>query len=585
MIRFVAAIRREPEATDPADWEAFGEFQQTWTTIFESDRLRVWAMGGSGVFTARTVPSVEGTACVIGRTFDDEGKLRSLNDVHLCWGAFIAVTVESSGRVVRVYRDPTGRIECWRASFSGFDIFFSHLEDVLALIGPSLTINWEYLAFHLTNRWLHNEQTGYREILELLPGDELTYNYDNFSVARKWHPASFIAEPHASLESAQSAMRIAAERAVSNWASLYRSILLDLSGGLDSAVVLGLLRGHAGHSDVVGLNYVIKHVEGDEREYANDAADFHEISILERDPAEGLDQPAPSFALRLLRPAIRTLPLGYDFVATSAQRNLKRDAFFTGTGGDHVFYDNLTSAASIDHFRDRGLRGLLGQMHLLAQISHSTIWSGMEAVYADIRARDSTAVQALRRKCALYFRKNPFISNDALNNIDYDLFYHPLVLEIAQGATPSRLVQVINIIELQKHYWRYGRADHSDEVHPLFSQPLFEESLRTPCNWFCANGIQRGLARAAFSDLLPQSILTRRFKSSNNSHWLKAIARELPRFRSLLLDGALAKNGLLAKTDLATTTTAAGLLQSANFPEYLNTVSVCQWVEQTAGVR
>lgn len=584
MIRYVAAIHNDPEATSPLDWEAFGKFQRNWTTVFDGDRVRVWATGESRAFTARNYPTAGRAVCVIGCAFDDAGNSDSSKSVYKSWGAFIAVTIEANERIVRVYREPTGRIECWRVSIAGFEILFSHLEDVLPLVGRLLTINWDYLAFHLTNRWLHNEQTGYREILELLPGDEITYEYDKAAVARKWHPASFIAEPHCAIENARSAMRGAAERVVGSWASLYRSILIDLSGGLDSAIVLGLLRRHARHSDVIGVNYVIKHAEGDEREYANEAAQLHGISVMERDPAEGLDEPPPAFALRLLRPAIRTLPLGYDFVATSIQQRLKREAFFTGTGGDHVFYDHLNSAASVDHYRERGFRGLVGQMHLLAQLSRSTIWSGMEALYADIRTRDSDAMQALMRKCAIYFRTNPFLSSDAATAIDLNRFMHPVVLEVAQSATPSRLIQIVNIIELQKHYWRYGRADESDEVHPLFSQPMLETSLRTPCNWFCTNGIQRGLARAAFSDLLPPSILTRRFKSSNNSHWLAAIARELPQFRSLLLDGALAKNGMLARTDLAATTSAAGLLQSTNFSEYLNTVSVSQWVEQAQAV-
>ena len=584
-MRFLVAIRREPEAGDPVDWLAFDQFQRTWTAILESDRVRVWASEETSVFAAHNVPSVDGRMCIIGRIFEEGPSAINWKGVHRCWGAFIAVAVEANGRVVRVYRDPTGRIECWRVKYAGFDVLFSHLEDVLPLIGRLLTVNWNYLAFHLTNRWLHNEQTGYREIFELLPGDELTYDCDKVSIARKWHPASFIAEPHCTIEDARSAMRDAAERAVSNWATLYRSILVDLSGGLDSAIVLGLLRRHACHPDVVGVNYVIKHVEGDEREYANDAARLHAISVVERDPAEGLKEPSPPFSLRLLRPATRTFPLGYDSVGISTQKAFKRDAFFSGTGGDHIFYDHLTTTASVDHYRVRGFGGLLEKAHLLAQISRSTIWSGIGAVYADIRSTDGDAVQALMRKCGRYFAKNPFLSDGAINSMNFEHFVHPVVLDLSKSATPSRLVQVINLIELQKHYWRYGRADESDETHPLFSQPLFEASLQTPCHWFCAGGIQRGLARQTFSDLLPESILTRKFKSSNSSHWLKAISRELPWFRALMLDGALAGSGLLKKDDLESTTRAEGLLQSANFPQYLNTVSVAQWVERALEIQ
>lgn len=582
MIRFVAAICREADAIDRLDWPAFGEFQQTWTAILEDDRVRVWVTGDSKAFTARNVVNAEGVVCVIGRVFDDPLIPTNSRFVHRWWGAFVTVSVEVRGRTVRVYRDPTGRIECWRVNLAGFDVLFSHLEDVLPLLRTPLTINWDYLAFHLTNRWLHNEQTGYREILELLPGDELTYDVNKFSVAQKWHPAEFIAEPHRTIEAARSSMRFAAEQAVANWATLYNSILLDLSGGLDSAIVLGLLRRHAGHPDVVGVNYVIGHVEGDERAFANDAADLHKITVLERDPAKGLDHPAPAFALRLLRPAIRTFPLGYDAVATSVQNSTKRDAFFSGTGGDHLFYDHLTTTASVDHYRERGPQGLLKQMHLLAQISSSTIWSAIGAIYTDLKSHTGDPVEALMRKCGRYFKHNPYLTKDSVNAIVYEDMLHPLVLEFAVSATPSRLVQIINILELQKHYWRYGRADETDETHPLFSQPLLESSLQTPCHWFCTGGIQRGLARIAFADIIPDSIQNRRFKSSNNSHWLSAVTRELPRYRALMLDGSLAMSGLLETNNIESTTTAEGLLQSANFSEYLNTVSTAEWVEQAS---
>ncbi|MDX3810618.1 MAG: hypothetical protein QHC89_30050, partial [Bosea sp. (in: a-proteobacteria)] len=80
---------------------------------------------------------------------------------------------------------------------------------------------------------------------------------------------------------------------------------------------------------------------------------------------------------------------------TPIDKEFTRDAFFSGTGGDHVFYDHLNTTASVDHYRDRGFKGLLETTHLLAQISRSTIWSGIGAVYADIRSPDGDAAQAL----------------------------------------------------------------------------------------------------------------------------------------------------------------------------------------------
>lgn len=221
----------------------------------------------------------------------------------------------------------------------------------------------------------------------------------------------------------------------------------------------------------------------------------------------------------------------------------------------------------------------------MAQVSRSTIWDSLGYVYRDIAKRHGSPLKALFAKCPEYFLGNSYVTDEAASDIRYERFLHPLALDLATSASPSRLAQIVNFIELQKHYWRYGRAERTDEIHPIFSQPLLEASLRTPCHWFCAGGIQRGLARMAFADLLPTSVLQRRHKSANTSHWISVLTRHLPAFRTILLEGELAGRGLLRRDRTEGIASPLGLLQSANFGVFLNTLSVEYWLQHAAGHR
>ncbi len=485
--------------------------------------------------------------CVIGLDFPGGAHHASANGpermLEATWGAYIAMFVDRGARRVTVLRDPTGRIECWRLQLNGADLLFSHLDDVRAFASAPVAINWDFIAYHLTLPYLQGDQTGLADVTEVLPGEALVYADGRATKHLAWQPHRIAGEPHRRLEVAREAIRGAAEVSAATWSRVYKTIALDLSGGLDSSIVLGLLRACAQHQRVVGVNYVTAHAEGDERAYARDAAHRHSVDLLERQLRfEALGE-ADLFAGRALRPTSRMMPLGFDPLHSEILRELEADGYFTGSGGDHLFFDGLTGGCAVDYLYGGGTwRGFLAVAHQLANLSKDTIWNVIGEALPTPRGHNRIA--------PILHRDTSFLCHTEMTFATLERFIHPWLRDVPATTAPGKLHQIHNLAELYRHYWRYGRADVAEEIHPLISQPLMEACLRTPTYWFGVGGVQRGLARRAFSDLLPASVLYRRGKSANTSHWVEAFVGNLPKVRRLLLDGVLAARGLVDRPRL-----------------------------------
>lgn len=500
-------------------------------------------------------------ACVVGRQMGSSSEAGPP-----AWGSY--VSFERLGEDVRVRRDPTGRVECWRWPFLGGELLFSHLADALQLGLAPPALDWDYLLYHLTCHFTRGEATGLTGVTELLPGAELTFNQGSASVRFYWDPHEIAADRFGDACEAQKAIRSAGEIAVAAYGGLYRRIALDLSGGLDSSIVLGLMKGPAGHADIVGVNYVTPHPEGDERAFARDAAQRHGARLIERELRLERFRSVPGNAERLLRPSSRMMPMGYDELHGELLREIGADAFFTGSGGDHLFAASLGAEAGADHLALLGPAGFMRRAHEIANLSQDTIWNVMGRSAALLTRRPAPAATA-DVSC---------LTPLAVRSVDPGRFSHPWVIQ-PKRTPPGKLQQIASITELYRHYWRYGRADVAEEGHPLFSQPLMEACLRTPTYFFCADGQQRGLARRAFGDLLPDSIRERRSKGANTSHWVRTIAADLQTVRELLLEGALSRTGWIDTPALEKTLTPNGLLANRRLGSLVTCLTTELWIQ------
>lgn len=564
--RYVAAIARRPN--DPAFEDLLSRIDRRlagWTVVLASRRTKVWVLTTGRTHMAfRRLPG----GCLIGRDFPAPGA----GEDEAGWGAYISILQDEKDHAVAVYRDPSGRIDCWRTEADGGDLLFSHLDDVAGLSRRPLRIDWDFLSFHLTQDYLHGEATGLVGVEEILPGQSVVYARGEVAKQMRWWPHEVAANVFPTRFDAQLAIREAAERAIGAWAKTYERIVLDLSGGLDSSIVLGLLRGSAQHPYVLGLNKISPGEEGDERRYAALAAEMHHIPIAERTPSSlGLKLSGARLS-RAPRPRPRMLPIGYDEMGAEVGRAFDADAFFTGTGGDHLFFDHLPVVAAADVLDFSGAREpFLRTVGALARLSRSTVWQVFGAVAQDLLGQG-------RGLADLGPQQNRFLAPGVAAAADLAKHVHPWAIQAALSAPPGKLKQIVHLVELQNHYHRFGRAEIFDEVHPLLSQPVMEACLRTPAFMFAADGLQRGLARQAFADLLPEAIRTRRSKGGSTPYMIAFWRSRLPEMRELLLDGRLVERGLLNRDIMSDALTPMAVTAGRDQQSIITCLTTELWV-------
>lgn len=87
-------------------------------------------------------------------------------------------------------------------------------------------------------------------------------------------------------------------------------------------------------------------------------------------------------------------------------------------------------------------------------------------------------------------------------------------------------------------------------LHPLYAQPVVELCLSIPLYVHFLNGCDRGLARSAFAEELPQPIARRQWKDRNANVNTELVANNLPLLRELMLDGVLVRKGYLDRAAL-----------------------------------
>lgn len=548
-----------------------------WTQVVDSDLASAWVF--------RAPPSklkhrrLGAAGCLIGLDFNTELQ-DTASLIARSWGAYIAVAVDEVQRSVEVLRDPTGRIECWRLSLEGLDVFFSHYEDVYWLASRPVPLNWEYITHQLSQDCLHGETTGLQGVTEILPGQALIYLDGNSTSHIRWWPHEIAAAPHADVDAAMMQLRAAAQTAVAAWADQYDRIGLFLSGGLDSSIVLGLLRQSGADRQIVGLNHQFPGEQGDERIFARMAAKMHGVHlVLEREPVISNIDFKHQLPRRFMRPRSAAIVAGFDEEDATFAREHHLEAFFTGTGGDHLFYQSVPISAATDYLHTGGgVGGYIGTSLDLARLSGETVWS----VFATtLRHR------LLRRHAStnLYDRHNSFLSERARRAANFGRFLHPWIEEAAEHSPPGKLAQIMNIVELQRHYARVGHADVADEIHPLFSQPLLEASLATPAYWFGLHGMQRGLARRAFADLLPPAIRNRRSKGRSTTYALDFLAKCVPKVRELLLEGHLSRRGLLDLAVVDRATTPLGIAETKDLTALFICLGTELWIQQAESDR
>lgn len=432
------------------------------------------------------------------------------------WGAYLMIWADPGGRL-NIVRDPTGAIDAvwWRRR--GAIFITDHPPEALnSLLPKDLAIDWARLGDILSHPAALTDGLALKGFNPIPAGAWVETDSQGAQV-QLWRPAEH-AQRLAS--DAPEALCETVDVVVRRLMRGRSHIVAELSGGLDSAVVAGSLVA-TGHADQARfINYYSDDVEGDERIYAQAAADVGRFALeTVRKPVAPITE-ADLAPLGLgLRPALQGVDVAYDREAAQRLGAINADGLMTGQGGDSVFFHAPDPRVAADRFQREGLRALAPPY--LAAVGRWTRHSAWTVAGIALRSHAKTGAE----------------------------FGHPW-LNGAQDLPPAKHGQLRRLISNQLFWTDCLRARAAPLLNPLLSQPVVEHCLGVPTDRLTLGPRDRGLARMAFASRLPDLIRERRSKGDLSRFYGHVIRDSLPALQALLPDGRLVAHGVLAEEDL-----------------------------------
>lgn len=481
------------------------------------------------------------------------------------WGGYVALYTGAGG--IEVLRDPSGAVACYHAEIDGAHLFTSR-PDLLfeaKLLLPE--IDWTIVAQALAFRDLRPARTALRGISELLPGMAANVVAGQVTTRCAWSPWSFTAPREALLDptTAIEAVKDITRAAIGTWAAAFDRPLVEISGGLDSSIVAAAASNRA--SQLHCLTFGPSSGDPDERPYARAVATHLGLELSELDLELDAVKIDRSDASHLPRPCARFFSQALDRPIQALAESRGADAFLGGAGGDNIFCYLPSVLPVVDRLRHDGFgSAALATANDIARLSRTSIW----------KVLGYTARRLLRPNATRPMpRANRFLARGVAGNLPWP--HGNPWLEAPIDAPPGKQRQVWSLIAIQNHLEGYGREAVAPYVSPLMSQPVLELCLAIPSWLWCRGGNNRAIAREAYRADLPASIIDRRTKGSFDGFVVSLIDRNRTTLRRLLLEGSLARQGLL---DIAAITACLdhGIGDETAVAEFMALADVEAWV-------
>lgn len=510
------------------------------------------SQGNLQVFVAPGTPtlSIPDHGILIGRLFTRQGQ-PVVGDLvwdrtnvslqrHLLenfWGEYVFIESGRGNAVALTFlRDPSGGMPCFYSVETGAGFVTSSVSLATELGLYSREVDWDFVLHSLAYTYLKSERTGLRGLRELLPGCALEINGSRSSTRTVWSPWIFAAPDrrHTDLAEATKNVRDAISLAVRSWAGVDRSVLLELSGGLDSSIVAACLRGAGAETTCCTM---VAPVPGtDERQYARQVAAHLQFELLSAEidiENAAFDFPPPPDSAS---PGMGILHHPVDSAISKVANNLGAYSLFSGAGGDSIFSYLPGATPAADALRERGFFTGIRAILDLSSLHQCT----------PIRAGRLTLKKLIHgaKPC---WRPNHALLREQEHGVPFDA--HPW-FDPPEDAFPGDRERISDLVGTQSYRDGIARSARWPMRYPLLSQPVMEACLSVPTWMWISGGQNRSIARAAFANALPASILNRRSKGSYTRYYAAIYERKRDDMLCFLMDGLLASRGLLKVDEL-----------------------------------
>lgn len=488
------------------------------------------------------------------------------------WGGYVAI-LRVRGKAC-LLRDPTGAIACYYTRLGPVTAVYSHVEDFLRVAPGPLAINWRHVGACLRFGRVISSETGFEEVHAVQAGERVRIDGTDVERTFMWHPSTFCELP--AFEDAQTAgarLRCAVQASVHGWASCHERILHELSGGLDSSIVLACLANATPRPDVVCFNMYTQTPEGDERFYARLAASrarFDLVETVHRSSHKTLE--AMLSTGTLASPVLMTLTSESEEARARLAATWRAGAIFSGRGGDNLFQRRRGSFIGAEYVRRHGIRPRLLQIAAAtANMTGRSIWSVLAAIVRQEFLRETLDPYAP-------FEFPPFLAPAAARCSGPEQIRHPWVSQAMMMLPASKAQQIFDVLDTQACF--FPACTYAHAVHPLITQPVIETVLRIPSYVLTHGGIERGLIRRAFQADVPSRIIERTSKGSANRYYYELLLNNLDFVRSFLLDGDLVRQGVLERVPLEAALTARSLLRKIPIQPTMTALLAEAWVRR-----
>jgi len=499
--------------------------------LYTAEDTPVLPLASGGALIGHVFPREQSAAC--GTM--DLASLRSRHNlveylIDRFWGEYLLLLPpEHDSDAATAMRDPSGGVDCvysLRERFITADISIAARSGLYRR-----EIDWDFIRSNVVYPHYKAGATGLSGLRELLPGCELHIHGSKYSIEQAWSPWSFVAPPHRHRDrrEAQADVRRAVSSTVKRWAETDRSLLLELSGGLDSSIVAACLRD--AKARVACCNLVTPVPGADERRYASSMADLLGVELhiekLGFDETHLDFQPPP----HAVAPSTWFLQHAANELNEAIGTPLGINSFFSGGGGDTVFCYTRTAAPAADAFRECGTIAGIHAIRDLAELHQCTFWKAGRL--------------ALRKRLALAKPpRKPDTSFLSAACAQATLEPHPW-FDAPDNALCGDRERIVDLAGTQVFRDGLARGAKWQMRMPLLSQPVMEACLKVPSWMWIAEGRNRAVARDAFADILPPDILHRRSKGTFMNYAGAFYRRNKSRLRDYLLTGHLEAHGLL----------------------------------------
>lgn len=492
---------------------------------------------------------ISGCGIIIGKIFSKNGHLithlsskeadeiissegKALTEIY--WGSYIAII--NNPNESKIIRDPSSTFPCFYFRYQNLTIATScpRLAQEVGIFSPR--ISWLEVQRRLLYRDLREAHTCLDNFLELIPGQSLSVRSNLWKLEELWSPWQFAKRSmqYTAYEESVAALRYEIKKSISALSSCFNSILIGVSGGLDSSIVAVNI---SKQTPVHCMTFIVSRgTLGDERKYARSLSDLLKTPLLESYSRTSDVNILFSDAADLPWPIARSFSQAVDKSFIEKARSVSADAIFSGNGGDSVLCHMASAAIVADCLIESGFgRKLFDTAIFLSALNQSSLLYNLRSGIK-LALSSRSGIKWPKDESFLAFREGKTYSAPS----------HPW-LTPPHRSLPGKTEHVASILGSHNHVGGFYRRVPEIMISPLAAQPVVETCLRIP-TWFWINGGRnRAVCRDAFATSLPEIVLNRQSKGTPDSFYFDVFEKNYHLIAETISNGLLARHGIIDK--------------------------------------